>query len=87
MKIITREEVNRMAVTTTLNKVSVNVKLNNGTNANGTAKTLSLSLGSLNKAAFDASKAMAIVDLLEPCLEKTLHSVEKVEVSTLADDE
>ena len=76
-----------MAVTTTTSKVSVNVKLNNGTNANGTEKTLSLSLGSLNKSAFDADKVMAIVALLEPCLEKTVNSVEKVEVSTLTDDE
>lgn len=76
-----------MAITTTLNSTKVNVKLNNGTNANGTTRTVSFSLGSLNKAAFDADKAMAIVALLEPCLEKTLNSVEKVEVSTLADDE
>ena len=76
-----------MATTSTTSKVSVNVKMNNGTNTDGTAKTLSLSLGSLNKSAFDADKAMAIVALLEPCLEKTLHSVEKVEVSTLTDDE
>ena len=72
-----------MAVTTTVSKVSVNVKVNNGTNANGTTKTLSINLGSLNKDTFDAHKAMAIVGLLAPCLEKTLNSVEKVEVSTL----
>ena len=72
-----------MAITSTTSKVSVNVKLNNGTNTNGTPKTLTVSLGSLNKDAFDADKAMAIVELLEPCLEKTINSVEKVEVSTL----
>ena len=76
-----------MATTSTTSKVSVNVKMNNGTNTDGTAKTLSLNLGSLNKSAFDADKVMAIVDLLEPCLEKTVNSVEKVEVSTLTDDE
>lgn len=74
-----------MAAVTTLNKVSVNVKVNNGTTPTGTVKTLSVSLGSLNKDAFDADKAMAIVRLLEPCLEKALVSVEKVEVSTLTD--
>lgn len=67
-----------MPATTTTTKISVNVMLNNGNN-----KTLSISLGSLNKDAFDADKVMAIVDLLEPCLEKTINSVEKVEVSTL----
>lgn len=70
-----------MAVTTTLTSTKVNVVLNkNGANSG----TINLSLGSLNKAAFDAAKAMAIVDLLEPCLEKTLHHVEKAEVSTLS---
>ena len=78
MKSITRKEVNRMAVTTTVSKISVNVKVNNGNN-----KTLSINLGSLNKDAFNADKAMAIVGLLSPCLEKTVSSVEKVEVSTL----
>ena len=72
-----------MAITSTTSKVSVNVKLNNGTNANGTPKALTVSLGALNKDAFDADKAMAIVGLLAPCLEKSLVSVEKVEVSTL----
>ena len=72
-----------MAVTTTVSKISVNVKVSNGTNANGTPKTLSIGLGSLDKDAFNADKAKAIVDLLEPCLAKTRLSVEKVEVSTL----
>ena len=74
-----------MAVTTTLTKLRVNVKLNNGTKADGTAKTLSISLGTVSKDAFDAAKAMAIANLLEPCLEKTIHSVEQVATSTISD--
>lgn len=69
-----------MAVTTTLASTKVYVVLNkNGANSG----TINLSLGSLNKAAFDADKAMAIVGLLSPCLEKTVARVEKADVSTL----
>ncbi len=72
-----------MAVTSTLKKVSVNVKLDNGTDALGNVKTVSVNLGNLSVQNFDAAKAMAIVNLLEPCFTKTVYSVEKVEVSTL----
>ena len=69
-----------MAVTTTLASTKVYVVLNkNGANSG----TVNLSLGSINKDAFNADKAMAIVGLLSSCLENTVSSVEKVEVSTL----
>lgn len=72
-----------MAVTSTLKKVSVNVKLDNGTDAQGNVKTVSVPLGNLSVQNFDAEKAMAVVTLLEDCLLKSVYSVEKVEVSTL----
>ena len=72
-----------MAAVTTLNNVSVSMKLNNGTSATGAVKTVSVSLGSLNKDTFEANKAMAIVTLLTPCLAKSLVSVNKTEYSTL----
>ena len=69
-----------MATTTTLSSTKVYVVLNkNGANSG----TINLSLGSLNKAAFDADKVMAIAEFLEPCLEKTVARVEKLDVSTL----
>jgi hypothetical protein len=67
-----------MAATTTCTKIAVNLVLDNGS-----GKTVSISLGSLNKTAFDADKVMAIVSLLTPCLDKSLVRTEKVEVSTL----
>ena len=70
--------------TATLKKVSVNVKLDNGTDAAGNVKTVGVSLGTLSTSGFDANKVMAIVPLLEPCLTKSVYSVEKVEVSTLS---
>ena len=69
--------------TAMLKKVSVNVKLDNGTDSEGNIKTVSVSLGSLSKDNFDADKALAIVSQLGPCLSKTVEAVEKVEVSTL----
>lgn len=74
-----------MAVTTTLKKVSVALKVNNGLDAHGSIKTASINLGPLSTANFDAGKAMAIVNLIQPCLENTRHSVEKIEVSTLTE--
>ena len=72
-----------MAVTTTAKRVSVSLKLNNGVSDKGTTKTVSLGLGTLDKTAYDAQKAMNIVALLTPCLSKELVTVEKTAVDTL----
>ncbi|MBQ7170347.1 MAG: hypothetical protein IJR63_10650 [Synergistaceae bacterium] len=68
---------------TTLKKVSVNIKLDNGTDGEGNQRTVSVPLGTLSKDSFNADKAIAIIGALEPCLSKTVYSVEKVEVSTI----
>ena len=67
----------------TLKKVSVNMKLNNGQDALGNTRLVSLSLGSLDKDGFDVDKVLTIIGLLEPCLNKTIEAVEKVEVSSI----
>ena len=67
----------------TLKKVSVNVKLDDGTDSDGKQHTVSIALGTLSKDNFDADKALAIINALEPCLTRDLVSVEKVEVSTI----
>lgn len=69
--------------TSTLKKVSVSVRLDNGTDADGNTITVGLGLGSINKDTFNADKVLAIVGVLEPCLNKTVDSVEKTEVSTI----
>ena len=76
-----------MAAVTTLNKVSVTLKLNNGTTETGTTKTVSVSLGSLDKTAFNADKVMGIVALLTPCLSLPVLSTNKTESSTLTEGE
>ena len=72
-----------MSATSTLKKVSVNVKLDDGTTITGAQKTVSISLGTLDKDSFNDDKAMNIVNLLGECLSKDIVQIEKVEVSIL----
>ena len=66
-----------------LKKVSVNIKLDNGTDGEGNQRTVSIALGTLSKDNFNADKAIAIIAALEPCLSKTVYAIEKVEVSSI----
>ena len=75
-----------MAAIVTSESVAVNILLNDGVTAAGSVKTVSISLGSLNKAAFDADKVMAIVNLLSPCLAKNVEQIVKIETSQIEDD-
>lgn len=75
-----------MAIAVATQKIAVNVKLNNGTSETGKVKTLSVSLGAINKDTFDASKAYAIMALLAPCLEKEVYSLDKVETSSITNE-
>ena len=70
--------------TETLKKVAVNLKLENGTDSEGNLKLVNLSLGTLSKDSFDADKALGIVQVLGPCLSKTINSVVKVQTSTIS---
>ena len=72
-----------MAVTTTVTKDVVTMKLQNGTTTTGALKTVSVSLGSLNKDAYDADKVMSIVGLLAQMFAKSLYLVQKTEVSDI----
>lgn len=69
-----------------LNKVSVAIKLDNGTK-DGKVQTLSVSLGSLNTDRYDDQKAMNIVELLKPVLSKDVYNVQETKISILSDDE
>ena len=75
-----------MAVISDLTKVSVVAKLNNGTK-DDKVQTLSLSIGDLNIDSYDDQKAMNVVNLLKPCLNKDVYEVQKVAVSVLKDAE
>ena len=75
-----------MAVVSDLTKVSVVLKLTNGT-INGKVQTVSLSLGDLNINTYDKEKAMNIVNLLSPCLDKDVYEIQEVAVSVLETEE
>ena len=75
-----------MAVTSITKRVAVSLKLNNGTSTTGSIKTVSVNLGSLNKSAVDAQKAINIVNALSSCLERSVYSTEKTEVSILSEE-
>lgn len=64
-----------MAVASTVNKMSCTLKLNNGTDASGNVQTVSTSLGTMDKAGWDATKVLAITDALEDCLAKSIYGV------------
>lgn len=64
--------------TVTTQKISVNLVLRN---AEDDGSRFRISLGQINKDAFDADKALVIKNLLAPCLTKVIELVEKTEVS------
>ena len=76
-----------MATTVTLSKMGVSLKLDNGLTPSGARKTVSMSFPAINKAAFDADKAMTIEILLAPVLSKTVVEMLKTEVSNLNSDD
>ena len=73
-----------MATSITTEKIAVNVKLNNGTTATGAVKTVSISLGTMNKSAFDADKVVAIATALAPCLTKSVYRVHRVTTDSIS---
>lgn len=66
-----------MAVETVYSR-KLRAMLDNGTTTSGTVKTLTQSLGELNKDAWDVDKAYAIGALLSPCLTKSIYRLEDV---------
>lgn len=68
----------------TLKKVSVNIKVNAGTDSEGNIKTATISLGNMSELGFDDDKALAVVTALAPCLSKTITAVEKTKVETMS---
>lgn len=69
-----------------LDRLNVNVELDNGTDAVGNTRTVSVSLGKLSKLNFDNDKALEIVSALGPCLSKYVVSVKKIQTFTLTNN-
>ena len=71
-----------MAVSSTLEKVTVNVQLNNG-EVDGKVKTINTSLPKLSVDRYDDQKAVNIVNLYRSVASKPVFAVKKVETSSL----
>ena len=72
-----------MTASTVTEKIAVSLRLNNGTTTTGQIKTIGVSIGNLDKTAFNADKALAIAGLIEDCLTKSVYKVQKVETSEI----
>ena len=72
-----------MAATVTLEKIGLSLKLDNGLTPTGAQKTVTVSLPSINKTAFDADKALAIAQLLSPVLSKTIVKLVENDAKTI----
>ena len=66
-----------------LSKISVGLKLDNGTTTTGAIKTVTVSLPAINKAAYDVDKVAAIIPLLVPVLSKTIVKAVKTELKDI----
>ena len=75
-----------MAAVTELSRIAVNLKLNNGTNAQGITRYATLSLGKLDPNEWNAGKALAIKEALEPCLALEVDEVNVIKTEDLYDD-
>lgn len=69
---------------TTLQSLRVSCKLDNGTDAQGNQKTVSINFPTLSKNNFDADDALSVVTALEPCLSKSVLSVQETRVSSIS---
>ena len=71
-----------MAAETTVYSNKVNVKLNDGSSG-GNIITKTVSLGTLARNGFDATKALNISVALEACLTKEIYAIEHVQTSRI----
>ena len=72
----------------TLEKVAVRMNLTKSTDPQtGEVRTVGVNLGSINPAAYDADKALAVTKKVKNCLTKALYSVTEVRTSTISESE
>ncbi len=72
-----------MAVVSSTKKYTASAKLNAGTTTTGAQKYKSVIIGTLNPTSATPEKIMNVADLLAPCLDSAMLSVESTEVKVL----
>lgn len=75
-----------MAIQETLTGVKANLKLNNGIDSQGRAKTVSQSMGTMSVTGWENQKAWNVLEKLVSCLQLTLADFESVKTSTLTEE-
>lgn len=75
-----------MAVQSVLEKISVTMRLDDG-QVGGNQKYVNSNLATLSTSRYNDQKAMNIVELMKPCLSKSVLAVKKTEVSNLVNNE
>lgn len=71
--------------TATIKKRTVQLALNNGTDSQGNIKTVNTTLGSTITTGngYTDDKALAIANLIAPCLAKSLHETRRIDTNVL----
>lgn len=72
-----------MAVTAKTQKITAVILLDNGTTSSGAVRTISQTLGAIDKENYDPDKAYAIAMLVEPCLSKSVYAVQQTTAAYL----
>lgn len=67
----------------TVTKIQCKVLLDNGVDAKGNVKTVSISLPTVSRTGYTDARFIAVSEALEPCLDKTVYALNKVETSTV----
>lgn len=74
-----------MAATANLEKITISLKLDDGTTTAGGVKTVSQQLANINTQTVDDQKVYNIATLLAPCLSKSIYQIAKIETSSIQD--
>ena len=74
-----------MAVTEEIKSLKANMLMNMGVSSSGNIVTKSISIGTLNASAWDAQKAVNIINAVSDCLSQPLYSAESSKVYRLAE--
>ena len=75
-----------MAAVEELSALKAQMLLNNGTTTSGAVRTVNVSMGTLEPSAWDAQKALNIINALYPCLNLMLYRATKTATYDLSED-
>lgn len=72
--------------TSTVEKIQCRIKLDNGTDAQGNVKTLSVSFPTVSVSGYTDARFLAVSQAVQPCLTHTIYSLEKITTEGVEDE-